>query len=239
MIFYKKLSAIQAMTFDLDDTLYDNGSIIKNADDALSAFMYQEYPLTQSLQKFDWRQIQKELLTNRPSLQNDMGQLRLQTLEVGFKRLSYTQQQASEAARRCFEYFYFHRSDFVVDSNIRAVLAKLANKIPLVAITNGNVNIQQIGIADYFSASFKASLNMPMKPHRAMFDAVQQQLGIAAKNILHVGDNLEKDVYGATRAGYQTAWYADDRQMKPSAEDILTLPHVQLQSLNQLLELVF
>ncbi|WP_158965583.1 HAD-IA family hydrolase [Paraglaciecola sp. L3A3] len=239
MIFYKKLNPIQAITFDLDDTLYENGSVIKNATASLRAFQHKEFSITKSLDTQYWRKIEKELLIDHPILHNDIGQLRFRSLQLGFQQLGYNEEQAVDAARRCFQHFYDQRSNFSVDANIHWILKTLAEKIPLVAITNGNVDVEKIGIADYLSACFKSSVTVPMKPNIAMFDAAQDMLAIPAKNILHVGDNLEKDVFGAIRAGYQAAWYAEDREMSLNSEQTLTLPHVQLQSLNQLLELVF
>ena len=110
--------------------------------------------------------------------------------------------------------------------------------MPLVAITNGNVDLQQIGLEGYFCACFKASIKLPMKPDKAMFDAAQAYLNVPHENILHVGDNLPKDIYGALRAGYQTAWYAEDRDMKMRNEKAQVLPHVQLSHLTQLLDLI-
>jgi len=49
---------------------------------------------------------------------------------------------------------------------------------------------------------------------------------------------LPKDIYGALRAGYQTAWYAEDRSMNIRNEKASILPHVQLSKLSQLLELI-
>lgn len=40
------------------------------------------------------------------------------------------------------------------------------------------------------------------KPAPAIFAAAQQQLGVPADSILHVGDSLEADVAGATAAGF-------------------------------------
>lgn len=239
MIFYKRLKPINAMTFDLDDTLYENTSVILKANALLLQFMHNKFPETLILPDNYWRGLQKKLLIDSPILKNDMGKLRLEALQLGFKNLGYKQPQAQQAAQQCFEYFYIQRSDFSVSQNVHSVLSKLSNKLSLVAITNGNVDLQSIGIEQYFSACFKASVDWLMKPDKAMFDAAQQHLAMPADNILHVGDNLHKDVYGAIDAGYQAAWYADDREMALNKEGTYTLPHVQLHSLDNLLDLVF
>ena len=44
------------------------------------------------------------------------------------------------------------------------------------------------------------------KPRAEVFNAVSQQLGLPAREILHVGDSLDADVAGAAAVGSPTAW---------------------------------
>jgi putative hydrolase of the HAD superfamily len=238
MIYYKKLKPIQAITFDLDDTLYENTSVIIKAEHSLFEFMHQQYPATRHVDKSFWRTQQQAHILANPSLKNDMGELRRLTLNTGFRKLGLSGVDLNTATTLSFEHFYFQRSNFTLNRNIHSLLKTLADRLPLVAITNGNVDLQQIGINEYFCGSFKASVDLPMKPHKAMFDAAQTYLNIPHENILHVGDNLPKDIYGALKAGYQAAWYAEDRNMNIRHEKAQILPHVQLSQLTQLLDLI-
>ncbi len=238
MIFYRKIKPIQAITFDLDDTLYDNGSIIRQAEQSLVDFMRQHYPETQKVHAQFWREHQLAQLQTSPVLKNDISQLRRLTLLSGFQRLGFQGQQLVDAVEQCYQHFYYQRSNFELDETIYSLLNKLAQQVPLVAITNGNVNLQQIGLQGLFSCCFKASVDMPMKPHASMFNAAQAHLNLPADAILHVGDNLHKDVFGALQAGLQTAWYAKDRTMYLNNENTCLLPHVQLHQLEQLVSLL-
>ena len=238
MIYYKKLKEIQAITFDLDDTLYENTSVIVKAERSLMEFMHDQYPATKHVNKGFWRTQQKSHVLANPLLKNDMGELRRLSLKSGFMELGLSGNELNAATTLCFEHFYFQRSNFTLNRNIHSLLKTLSDKLPLVAITNGNVDLQQIGLKGYFSACFNAGVELPMKPDIAMFDAAQTHLNIPHANILHVGDNLEKDIYGALRAGYQTAWYAEDRSMNMRNEKAPVLPHVQLNQLTQLLDLI-
>jgi HAD superfamily hydrolase (TIGR01549 family) len=238
MIYYKKLNPIQAITFDLDDTLYENTSVIVKAEHSLIEFMHNQYPVTKDVNKDFWRSQQKAHFLANPSLKNDMGELRRLSLESGFMALGLSGDKLDVAIKRCFEHFYFQRSNFSLHKDIHSLLKSLSDRLPLVAITNGNVNLQQIGLDDYFSACFQASVELPMKPNKAMFVAAQAHLNIPPENILHVGDSLQKDIYGALKAGYQTAWYAEDRKMNMLNEKTHVLPHVQLSQLTQLLAIV-
>lgn len=237
MIFYKKLKPIKAFTFDLDDTLYDNNKHMPIAEAAFLTELNQLYPETQSVDKTQWRTARNDSLARNPLLKSDMGELRRQTLKQVLQTCGYAGEALLGAVNTSFECFYFHRSNLVVEEKIHILLAALAKRLPLAAITNGNVNLKQIGLEGYFSHIFKADLDLPMKPDTIMFNACKKALNLNAEQILHVGDNLQNDVFGAIRAGYQSAWYAHDRSMELQKEAISLLPHVQFDHLNELLEL--
>ncbi|WP_342806557.1 HAD-IA family hydrolase [Alteromonas sp. M12] len=234
MKFYRNFSPIKAISFDLDDTLYDNYPFIMEAERKLLSYLSASYPKTSEFSYQDWQQFKLEHLQSQPQLASDMGALRKHTLQTGLQKAGYQDHHLSSAVDDCFDFFYHHRSNFQVNQEICALLSKLANKLPLVAITNGNVNLQQIGISEYFSHCFKANLERPMKPHDAMFTLASSTLKVAPKEILHVGDNLEKDVMGAINAGMQSGWYAYNRKMHLTQEKTTVLPHVQLDDLEEL-----
>ena len=239
MIFYRKLKPIQAISFDLDDTLYDNMPYIIKAEKALSAYLHEHYPGSKNTDKNFWSEHKNKILREQPRLRHDMGRLRKLTLQSGLTGLGYQGQILDQGLEDCFDFFYHQRSNFTVSKTICRLLSELAEKIPLVAITNGNVNLSQIGIADYFQACYKANIEQPMKPHSSMFIAASQCLQLPSQAILHVGDNMHSDVAGALTAGYQTAWYAHNRKMSLSEESMNLLPHVQLARLEELKHLIF
>ena len=238
MIFYRGYRRPLALTFDLDDTLYDNKPVLQKAEQAMLGFLHQHYAATQATDLAFWRTIKWQALAEQPELHNDMGELRRVELRRGLMQCGYTGSALEQAIEATFDDFYNKRSQFNVDKNICSLLAALATKLPLVAITNGNVDLTKIGIADYFQFSLHASLTQPMKPHAAMFELAAKRLGLAPQDILHIGDNLYNDVLGALQAGYQSAWYAANRTMRLTQEPALLLPHVQLQDLNELLQLI-
>jgi putative hydrolase of the HAD superfamily len=235
MIFYRKIRPFQAITFDLDDTLYDNNVHMPAAESAFKAELHQAFPETTNIAKNEWHQYRVNAISIQPQLKNDMGELRKHILRQLFQSLGFSGSKLRGAVEHSFARFYFHRSNFRVEDNIHSLLKTLAARYPLVAITNGNVNLEQIGLAPYFSHIFKANLQLPMKPHGAMFEASQRALNLTANRILHVGDNLHNDVLGAIKAGFQSAWYAHDRAMLVREESLFLLPHVQLNSLTELL----
>lgn len=238
MIVYKPIAHIRAISFDLDDTLYDNMPYIYKAESKLATYMAEHYPQTQEISKHQWQKIKRKVLQEQPALINDISTFRSTVLTVGFMQTSMDVDLIPKAVSACYDYFYYQRSNFKVAKPVRKILKKLANKVPLAAITNGNVNLAAIGIEKYFSCIVHASPKYPMKPDPAMFEYVEKQLSIPAKNILHVGDDLHKDIKGAQDAGYQSAWFALDRAMNLTKENAVLLPHIQLSQLEDLKHLL-
>ncbi len=238
MIIYKPLQHIRAITFDLDDTLYDNMPYMHAAEKSLRQYIKVQYPVAAKISRQQWANIKQQTLVERPELSNDVGALRSRVLTQGFLNVGMAKKDVSAAMQDCFDYFYQKRSDFKVDKPERKLLKKLAEKVPLAAITNGNVDCKVIGIKKYFTHIVHASLDHPMKPDAGMFNYMAKKLNIPAKNILHVGDDLDKDVRGAIDAGYQSAWFAANRSMALRKETASILPHVQLSKLSDLKKLI-
>ena len=238
MIIYKPTPKIAAMTFDLDDTLYHNWPYLVEAEKGLLNYISERYPGSSHLHKGDWQQFKHRALRDDPTLFSDMGELRRTVLNEGLKQGGYTGSALKNAVDDCFEWFYYQRSNFKVSDTVVAVLSALAKKLPLIAITNGNVNTKQIGIDDYFQTVLKASRNSPMKPHPHMFDEAAGLLARSREKILHVGDNLVKDVWGASISGFSTAWHACDRKMDIRAEPVKILPNLEVHQLEELTHLV-
>jgi putative hydrolase of the HAD superfamily len=211
---------------------------MQQAEASLIEHLHTDYPLTKDKNLSFWRAHKTQVLKANPDLANDMGLLRKQVLLAGLQECGYQGDQLETAAEDCYAFFYYERSCFKVPDNVHSVLADLANRVPLVAITNGNVNLREIGIDQYFTHCFKANIKQPMKPDRAMFDLAAQALSLPHQHILHIGDSLINDVWGAYCAGMRSAWYAADRDMHLNNEPVKVLPDVQLDSLDELLSFV-
>ncbi|MBO6227534.1 MAG: HAD family hydrolase, partial [Shewanella sp.] len=84
---YLRPQNIQAISFDLDDTLYDNLPHILNAEAELATFLLQTYPLSQAWQPHDWRRLKLQLLQQNRELAHDTSAARLATLRQGLIQL--------------------------------------------------------------------------------------------------------------------------------------------------------
>lgn len=242
MQFFRSINKVEAMTFDLDDTLYNNEPIIRRAEEALQAHIAKHHKSAAALSANDWLALKRAAIKKDLRLASDMGQLRRVVLTAALSNTApeklktdlANSGELSEAVEACFNCFYNARSNFELADDVHEALKAVSSKLPLIGITNGNVNAQKVGIDGYFETIYHASTSRPMKPARDMFDEAAARLQIAPKHILHVGDNIIKDVQGAINAGYQAAWFACNRPMKLSYEPVSVLPHVALDNLNEL-----
>ncbi len=242
MQFFRPLNKVKAMTFDLDDTLYNNEPIIREAEKALQAHLATYHKEAAKLSGCDWLALKRAAINKDQRLASDMGQLRRVVLGAALSgtpasalHLTPSQDATLNAAiDACFNCFYDARSNFSVEKNVLNTLSKVSAHLPLIAITNGNVDAKKIGIDVYFETILHASLSRPMKPATDMFNEAAAILSIEPQHILHVGDNVIKDVLGAINAGYQAAWFACNRPMYLGSEPVSALPHVMLRSIGEL-----
>ena len=98
------------------------------------------------------------------------------------------------------------RNDVEVFPEVRPTLAALHDNYRVIAVTNGNANLNRIGIEHLFHQVISASVIGAAKPARHIFDAAVKAGGAGAEQTLHVGDHPEIDVVGARDAGLKTIW---------------------------------
>ncbi len=227
---YRRLSVVKALSFDLDDTLYGNQPFMLAAYEKMNAY-FANILGKQRIYDFSfWFHYRDQALKANPELKHDVAAVREQSYYLGLKSLGYSSAQAKKIATDAMVYFVEVRSDFNVPKQSHQLLADLAEKFPLVAISNGNVDTKAIGIDHYFDHIFHAGNGLKQKPDAHMFTLTAQKLNLKAEHILHVGDCGKADVQGAILAGYQTAWLPHYGVGKPLA----LLPNIELTTVNEL-----
>lgn len=177
------------------------------------------------------------MLQQRPDLKSDVTLWRLVQLKHGFLSVGYDEAQAQVAAEEGVQLALEWRSQFDVPQQSLDVLAELGERIPLVAITNGNVDLDKIGLTPYFQRVLKAGPDGLAKPAADLFVKAQQFLDLPAENILHVGDHLTTDVHGAKLAGFAACWFNDMNKNVINHSRTRTLPDIEINSLQPLLTL--
>ncbi|MGX9462020.1 HAD-IA family hydrolase [Shewanella sp. A14] len=237
MIQYQRLQPFSAISFDLDDTLYNNLPYVMHASEQLFTLINQTYPATASWSAAQWQQFKHALFTQHPELAHDTTAARYAMLHQGLLHFGYSEIEASTGAQEGMRCFQYHRSDFTIDQHIMVLLRRLGQKYPLIGITNGNVDTQRIGLDNVMQFVLHPGHGVKMKPAADMFNLACQQLDIKPSALLHVGDHPLSDIAGAKMAGCQSVWLNPCMQQRhKKAQPVL--PHIEINHLNLLLQLL-
>jgi len=86
-----------------------------------------------------------------------------------------------------------------------------------VALSNGNADVQRVGLGAYFSASLSAQQFGVAKPDPRIFEAAAAAAAVAPAEVLHVGDDVDTDVMGALNSGLQAVWVNREAKAWPHA----------------------
>ena len=213
MKIYRKLNDIKVLSFDLDDTLYNNKPIIKAALDAQFNYIKQIPTLGDKWleQGSDfWEKCRLAAQNNTPGIEQNVTLLRQHALHYAFKSLGLNEQESEFHSKEAYQAFITARSQVVVAPKVLALLKNLSQKYTLIAITNGNVDISKFCLKDSFEFLLMAGFDGAQKPAADMFELAANKLNIELENILHIGDNLDSDIQGANNNGCMSCWLSED-----------------------------
>jgi len=193
----------RAVLFDLDDTLWPIAPVILQAEQILFAWLSSNAPRVAERFTIDsLRQARLALLASRPELQLDLGALRRAGLLAAFEQSG---EDVAKVELAMVEFFAARNAVTPYD-DVLPGLQRLQERVLLGAVTNGNADLQTIGLADYFAARVSAPAFGRAKPDPAIFLAACDALGVAPQDAVYVGDDLLLDVQGAQRAGLRGVW---------------------------------
>lgn len=100
MLFYRPLASIQALTFDLDDTLYDNRPVIKQVEEKVTEWLLSEHPITATRPLAWWLAMKRDIARRFPEQCHDVSQWRYLQVQHGLLELGYAQQRRSKRRAR-------------------------------------------------------------------------------------------------------------------------------------------
>ncbi|PWK85876.1 HAD family hydrolase [Fulvimonas soli] len=205
---------ILALTVDLDDTLWPVLPALERADLEVDAWLRRHHPeVARRWPVPAMRALRARVAAERPDLAHDFTAQRHLTMRQAFAACGI-----AEAPVEALWEIYFaarNRVDLYPDS--LAALQRLAARLPLASLTNGNADLARIGIHAHFRHHVCARDAGWPKPDPRIFLAAAERLGAAPAQVLHAGDDPELDVLGARAAGLRTAWINRARHPWPAA----------------------
>lgn len=194
---------ILAVTIDLDDTLWPVMPALERADRDLNDYLREHYPeVARTWPIPQLRALRAQVAAERIDLAHDFTAQRYITLQRAFDACGI----AEAPLDTLWEIFATARNSVELYPDALPALERLRTAWPVASLTNGNADLERIGLHLHFAHRICARDVGVAKPDARIFLAAAEKLGIAPENILHVGDDPELDVVGAREAGLRTAW---------------------------------
>ncbi len=194
---------VRAITLDLDDTLWPFAPIGVRIERVLHEWMQEHSPPTAARFPIEaMRALREEVFAQNPHLLHDLSEMRRLTL----RRALHESGADPSLLEPAYEIFYAARNEVECYPDSLAALERIAARVPIAALTNGNADLTRIGMSHHFAFQLGAREHGAAKPEASIFHAACERLGVARHEVLHVGDHIEMDALGATRAGLRSCW---------------------------------
>lgn len=194
---------LRLLTFDLDDTLWATAPVIMAAERQLHRWLMLHAPEAAKNRSIEaMREQRLDWMANNPSRAHDLTLVRLKTLEALLDEFGYSPSLAQQG----LQVFRQARNQVAPWPDVLPVLQHLRRRYTLVSLTNGNAQVEHTPLKDCFHLSLSAEDVGASKPHPAMFHEVACWSGLTFPEMMHLGDDWERDILPATGLGMDTAW---------------------------------
>jgi HAD superfamily hydrolase (TIGR01549 family) len=197
------MKQIEAVTLDLDDTLWPIEPVIRAAEQALHDWLRENCPRV--AQRYDvqgLRAARMAFARRLPELSHDLTALRCRFLRELLEQDGYDPDLADTA----FEVFMRVRNQVALFPDALPALERLAGSFPLASVSNGNADLSRIGLDHLFAARVSARDVGAAKPHPDVFLAACEAMGCPPHRVVHIGDHPDQDILGALGAGLRAIW---------------------------------
>jgi len=196
-------SAPLALSLDLDNTLWDTPPVIERAERVLVEWLHAHAPRILAAHGVAGLQSLRAVVAAEfPERSHDLSWVRTESLRRAARIAGYDEALAS----RAFEVFLVARNEILPFDEVPRALTRLAARLPVYALTNGNACVHRVGLGAHFAGSVDAALAGAAKPDLRIFGALFEMARVPPATILHVGDDPHADVEGARAAGCRTVW---------------------------------
>ncbi|MBB3190231.1 HAD family hydrolase [Halomonas cerina] len=232
---------LEAITFDLDDTLWDNGGVMARTEEghygwldaALGTWLAErgEQHLGRFAERMPlttYQHRRRELAECHPLRRGDFSWLRERALTELLEAFGLPRSAARLWAANAMARFHALRLEVTPHPEVEPMLTELGRHYRLGSITNGNLAFHRLALSRHFAVTIAAGEMHAPKPDARPFLAALSRLGTSPTRALHVGDSWKEDVMPALRLGMQAAWIAPDTPHgAPLPEGAHRLRHVR------------
>ena len=207
------INEIQMITFDLDDTLWDNKPTITNAEIKTRKWIEEKVGAIEWGDLNDFLQLREALIRKDKSIAWDISKLRVEIFKEKIKGL-VSNDEITKLAEEAFSYFLRKRHEIELFPGVEDALKALSENYMLGALTNGNADIYKLSIGKYFEFSISSLEAQNSKPNKSHFELAKSHLpNLKYSEMLHIGDHQINDILGAHALGIEVLWFNNTRAM--------------------------
>ncbi|NNJ71957.1 MAG: HAD-IA family hydrolase [Enterobacterales bacterium] len=194
----------KVLSFDLDDTLYDNTPVIYSAFARLYQYLCDNYPnIKQHYVSVDDFIASAALSRDRYPNVVDFQEIRHRHIADCLTESGYRDYDIKAA----YHVFFEARQAVNLFPGVLPTLHELSQSFRLVGISNGNAEPRRIGLGTLLAEHFNPHSCGFAKPDPQMYEWVCNKLAIEPQQLVHIGDCLTNDVAAAQAAGCQAIWF--------------------------------
>ena len=142
---------IKLITLDLDDTLWPNKKVIVDAENAWLNFILTKFPnLVDEFREESLSRVRVDLVEAAPSLKNDLTKFRKEIIKETLLRSGVESVDAIYYSNESFNEFFRIRNKVQLYTDAKKILERLYRKVIIGALSNGNADLEIIGISNFF-----------------------------------------------------------------------------------------
>jgi HAD superfamily hydrolase (TIGR01549 family) len=201
------INEIQMITFDLDDTLWDNKPTITNAEIKTRKWIEEKVGAIEWGDLNDFLLLREALIRKDKSIAWDISKLRVEIFKEKIKGL-VSNDEITKLAEEAFSYFLKKRHEIELFPGVEDALKALSENYMLGVLTNGNADIYKLSIGKYFEFSISSLEAQNSKPNKSHFELAKSHLpNLKYSEMLHIGDHQINDIFGAHALGMEVLWF--------------------------------
>ena len=226
----QRLNAIKVLSFDGDMTLWDFNSVMRHALTYALESLQQCFPCPATAELTIQTMI--DIRNNTAAaLEGHIANLEEIRFQAFRRTLHFIGVDDDAFAVKLNALYLKHRfEDIQLYPDVVPALRALGSHFILGLLSNGNSYPERCGLSHTFAFTVFAQDVGVAKPDRRIFLEACRQAACTPEGILHIGDSLKADVYGAQQVGITAVWL--NRQQVSPDEGIV--PDIEIQSLVEL-----
>jgi putative hydrolase of the HAD superfamily len=201
------MKKIKLITFDLDDTFWDIGPVIINAELSTRKWLEKKVGAVEWGDMESFLALRKDLAEKDESFYWDLGKLRREIFRVKLAPITSNEKELNSLVDESFKYFLDKRHEIIFYDGVINALKDLSTRYQLGVLTNGNADINRLNIGEYFKFSVSSVDVKSNKPDRGHFQKALDLSGFSADEVIHIGDHQINDVVGALNLGMKAIWF--------------------------------